>query len=387
MRTLLLLPVLLGLVPAQAAHARQARSDSIPFAETVARLSELGGFFDTDNLISNESGFLHVVPTLLTLDLEGSAYLGVGPDQNYSYIAASRPALALMVDVRRDNLLHHLFLKALFQISADRGEYLSRLTGRPAFGAVEARGPEARGRPGGPEVNRGSSRNLSVDALVGEMDAIRVDPAYIAGTRARLRTLVASYGVPLSPEDLDTVERFHGEFVRQGLDLRFQSFGRAPRAYYPTLRDLVLARDLEGVQRSYLASEEAFQIVRDLQVRGRLIPVVGDLGGDGAMTRIPGFLREQGLEVGAFYTSNVEFYLFPQGTFDRFASSVAALPARDDAVIIRSLFLSSFWGSHPLAVSGFSSVQLLERITDFVDSYQRGAFTSYSSVVTDNVFR
>jgi len=387
MRSILILLAFLAGGPVSLLSARQAPADSIPFAETVARLSELGGFFDTDNLISNESGYLHVIPALLELNVQGGAYLGVGPDQNFSYIAATRPDLAIMVDVRRDNLLLHFFLKALFQISEDRGEYLSRLTGRPAFGRVEASGRGRETMRSGEPENRGTSQNLSVDALVEEIYATRVDPAYTAGTRARIRSLVASFGVALSPEDLDTVERFHGEFVRQGLDLRFESFGRGTRSAYPTLRDLILGTDLSGVQRSYLATEEAFQVVRDLQRAGRIIPLVGDLGGDGAMTRIPSFLREQGLEVGVFYTSNVEFYLFPQGVFDRFAASVASLPAMDGAVIIRSVFLNSFWGSHPLAVDGFNSVQLLERLDDFVDSYRRGVFNSYTAVATENVFR
>lgn len=48
------------------------------FATLVERLSEPGGFFDTDNLISNEGGYLKVMDALDALGLRGGAYVGVG---------------------------------------------------------------------------------------------------------------------------------------------------------------------------------------------------------------------------------------------------------------------------------------------------------------------
>src|SRR5262245_8024935 len=104
-----LLPVLLGLlVLAEPAQARQ----STEFAHLVARLSEPGGYFDSDNLVSNETSYLHVLPALRTLDLHGGAYVGVGPEQNFSYIAELKPAIAILIDIRRDNMLLHLLFKA-----------------------------------------------------------------------------------------------------------------------------------------------------------------------------------------------------------------------------------------------------------------------------------
>src|SRR5215207_7700196 len=95
--------------PVQSAAQAPALSDSA-FAALVARLSEPGGYFDTDNLISNESSYLHAVGRLRALRGAGptGAYVGVGPDQNFSYIAAARPKVAFIVDIRRDNLLQHL---------------------------------------------------------------------------------------------------------------------------------------------------------------------------------------------------------------------------------------------------------------------------------------
>ena len=58
----------------------------------VLSLSEEGGYFDTDNLISNERSYLHVLAPLRRL--EGGAYVGVEPDQSFSYLAATRAPLS-----------------------------------------------------------------------------------------------------------------------------------------------------------------------------------------------------------------------------------------------------------------------------------------------------
>src|SRR6185312_13859069 len=110
--------------------APQTRVDS-SFAKLVQRLSEPGGYFDSDNLISNETSYLHVLDGMRRLKVQGGAYIGVGPDQNFSYIAAVRPEIAFMIDIRRDNLLEHLMFKALFGMSRNRIEYLCLLFGKP----------------------------------------------------------------------------------------------------------------------------------------------------------------------------------------------------------------------------------------------------------------
>ena len=99
------------------------------FAAQIAALSEPGGYFDTDNLISNEGSYLHVLPELRRANVRGGAYVGVGPDQNFSYIAAIRPTTAVILDIRRDNLLLHLLFKSLFAMSRTRVEFLALLFG------------------------------------------------------------------------------------------------------------------------------------------------------------------------------------------------------------------------------------------------------------------
>src|SRR5262245_52962726 len=96
--------LLLSTAPGQTGQPQQIS----PFAAEIARFSEKEGSFDTDNLISNERDYLRVIPALVAGRVVGGVYLGVGPDQNFSYIARIRPTRAYIVDIRRDNLLLHL---------------------------------------------------------------------------------------------------------------------------------------------------------------------------------------------------------------------------------------------------------------------------------------
>jgi hypothetical protein len=90
-------------------------------------LSEPNGYFQSDNLVSNEIQFQRVIPDLTKSARAGRVYLGVGPEQNFSYIAALKPSMVFIVDVRRGNLHLHLMYKALFELSTDRADFVSRL--------------------------------------------------------------------------------------------------------------------------------------------------------------------------------------------------------------------------------------------------------------------
>jgi hypothetical protein len=316
MRSFLLLLQLLAL-GAPPAEARQTGGD---FAALVARLSEPGGYFDSDNLVSNETSYLHVIPAIHALEVRGGVYLGVGPEQNFSYLAEIKPDLAILIDIRRDNMLLHLLFKAMFETARNRMEYLCLLYGRPAP----------------PDPLRWTTAPL--EDILTYLDITPGDSAGFAKDHAALMERVARYGIQLADSDIATLARFHDEFFRNGLEITFTSRGKSSRPGYPTERQLYLQTDLDGRQQSYLASEERFRTVRELERRNRVVPVVGDLSGQIAMPAIAKYLAEKGLRVSAFYVSNVEMYLFRAGTFSRYAENVRALPSGPSSVIVRSVF-------------------------------------------------
>jgi len=334
------------------------------FAALIEQLSESGGFFDTDNLISNERSYLHVIGKLEELGVRGGAYVGVGPAQNFSYIAQIRPEVAFIIDIRRDNLLEHLLFKALFEISDNRIEYLSLLTGRSV--------PK--------DLRRWKDR--SIEDIVEYVDAAGVDSEFVQELRDTVAATVMSFGLPLGESDLQTIARFHDTFIAAGLNLRFQSFNRPPRPDYPTLRQLLLETDLSGRQANYLAHENDFQFVKELQHRNRIVPVVGDLAGQHAMAAIGEYISDHGQKLSALYTSNVEFYLMRQGVFDRFAKTVENLPINRRSVIIRSYFNRGYSRLPSSYLPGYNSSQLLQTMESFVTESRNGGYVTYWDLIS-----
>jgi hypothetical protein len=329
------------------------------FASWIATLSESGGRFDTDNLISNERSYLDVLPELQQRGIRGGAYVGVGPDQNFSYIAAVRPSIAFIVDVRRDNLLLHLLFKSLFALARTRVEYLALLLGRPVP-------PELEGW-----------KSASIERIVAYAD-VAAPAGKTAALRSRINTAIQQAGVPLTSDDLSTIDRFHRRFIEAGLDLKFQSSGRPPQSHYPTYRDLLLETDPAGARRNYLASEEAFQFIKQLQARDLIVPVVGDLAGSFALGAIGRLLEQRRETLSVFYASNVEFYLFADGRFPRFVDNVGRLRPTERSVIIRSIFNRY---TSVVTRRGSASASIVQPARELVQGYADGRFRRYEDLV------
>ena len=338
-------------------YAVRAQQAPAPFASAVAALSEPGGYFDTDNLISNEWSYQQVLPDLQRRNVRGGAYIGVGPDQNFTYIAAVRPAVAYIVDIRRDNVLLHLLFKAIFRHARTRVEYLSLLFGRPVPADLDA------------------WRAAPAERLAKFVDdAPRVDPSAL---RTRIDTTIRGFGVPLSAEDLRTIASFHQRFADAGLSLRFQTTGRPPQWNYPCYRDLMLDTDAAGRHGHFLASEDAYQFVRGLQEKDLVIPVVGDLAGPSALANVGKAVAARGEKLTAFYASNVEFYLFQDGSFEKFVTNLKQIPHAESSVMIRS-----FFGRVGLAPTrpGDNSISQLQSVDDLLRGVAAGRVRTYSDL-------
>jgi hypothetical protein len=334
------------------------------FASLVARLSEPGGYFDSDNLVSNELSYQHVLGAMRRLKVSGGAYIGVGPDQNYTYIAKVRPKIAYMIDVRRDNLLQHLLYKSLFDLSRNRAEYMALLFARPVPKDIA------------------SWDRRGIDQIIAYMDSVAPRRELYDSLRGVIATRVATYGIPLDARDLETIARIHGQFAAAGLNLQYESLNRPSRRNYPAYRELILERDLDGNQANYFVNEDDFQFVKSLHAKNLIVPVTGNLAGSHALRAIGRDIAARGERVSALYVSNVEFYLMREGTFDAFAASVRTLPHDSRSVIIRSYFGGGFYGSHPQSVPGYFSTQLLQAVDTFVAESARGGYATYMDLVS-----
>jgi hypothetical protein len=345
--------------------ATTSAKDHKEFAALSARLSEQAGFFDSDNLISNETSYLHVFGKLTEFKIRGGVYLGVGPDQNFTYIARIRPTRAIMIDIRRDNLLQHLLYKALFERAKNRIEYMCMLFGKPF---PKDKGWEAK----------------DIKALVDYIDTTKSDQKLFDRMVDDVKKDVQKFGIQLSESDLKVIANVQNAFYEAGLDVRYSSHNRPPRSIYPTMRDLLLETDLSGELHNYFAAEDDWQFIKRLEDQDLIIPAVGDLAGTSAMKNIGKYLNELKERVSAFYCSNVEFYVHRQSQYDKFLDNLAALPIDKNSLIIRSYFNYYAPLQHPQAEKGHYSTQLLQRIEDLLAMCKTGDCESYETVVTKN---
>jgi hypothetical protein len=290
--------------------------DSLPdqeFWSLVNSLSETGGKFQAQ-VMSNEDSAQFVIPDLKKTTRPGGSYVGVGTEQNFTYIAAIQPKLAFIVDIRRDNMLEHLMYKSLFELSPDRADFLSKLFSRK--------------RPAGLDSNS------SVKALFGAYQNVEASSTvYEQSLREIIDCLTNKHKFQLSDEDKTSIAGMLAVFRTAGpSNLTGQG---DKKMSYARLMD---ATDLTGVNHGYLASEENFRIVQDLERRNVIVPVVGDFAGDTALVGIGRYLKEHDAVVNVFYVSNVERYLFEQGDHGKhFYSNVTALPLDSSSIFIRSV--------------------------------------------------
>ena len=323
-----------GLTAPVAAQRLPRQLTNQEFWTLVTDFSEPNGSFHSDNLVSNEARFQHVMPTLVRTAKPGRAYLGVGPEQNFTYIAALRPEMAFIVDLRRGNLDLHLMYKALFELSADRAEFVSRLFSKK--------------RPAGLTT---ASTAAQIFAAYDKVAASRT--LYTENLKAVTRHLVTTRGLALSPSDVQGLEFVYNRMFTEGPDIHYQLLGRGGSGF-PTYADLMVATDADGRAWSYLANEESFKYLKDLETRNMLVPVVGNFAGPKALRAVGAYLKQKETVVSAFYVSNVEQYLRQDGIWYVFCGNVNALPLDAASTFIRSM-RGGFVGQVPILGPGFTA--------------------------------
>jgi hypothetical protein len=356
-----------ALIAASAASVGRSAGqiESLPaseFAKLIRDFSEEPGYFHSDNFTSNETSYLTVVDKLRQLGASGGAYIGVGPEQNFTYIAKTRPRIAFIVDIRRQAMIQHLMYKAIFNLSPNRLQFLSRLLSKPL--TKEAPAPEA-------PVN---------DLVAYIAKAASDDKAYAANLAEIRKTIQNDFQFTLSDADQTSLEYVYKSFRKDGLDIAFR-MESWQSGFFPSLKDLILQTDQRGNLGNFLASKDDYDFVRDLHRRNLIIPIVGDFAGKKAFAAVGDYLRKNGFTVTAFYTSNVEQYLFENGVFDGFVSNVRRLPINARSLFIRA---ATRRYSHPAQLPGHRSTTLLQLMTVFLKDFDEGRYQSYRDLVMTN---
>ena len=348
--------------PAQSTPVQPDRLSAAEFSRLSRELSEDGGYFRSDNFTSNETAYLTVVDKLRQLGATGGAYVGVGPEQNFTYIAKLRPRIAFIVDIRRQAIIQHLMYKAIFHLSPNRLEFLSRLLSKPLAKGV-------------PQPDAPISDAL---AYLGKTTG---DDQTCAANLAVIRKVIQEdFQFPLSEQDQASLDYVYKSFRREGLDIAFRIEG-SYGGYFPSLKDLIQQPDQQGRLGNFLATAEDYEFVRGMHLKNLIVPVVGNFGGKKALAAVGDYLRKTGFTVTAFYTSNVEQYLFDDNLFAPFANNVRRLPINEKSLFIRSVSQRYY---HPALLAGHRSTTFLQQMTVFLKDFDAGRYQSYRDLITTN---
>ena len=312
--------------PLAAGFAWQSAKAGLPdklsdaeFWKLVSDISEPGGFFRiTDNYTSNEREVGTLFTMLREQKVRGGVYMGVGPEQNYSYMAAIQPAMAFIVDIRRQAIIQHLMFKAVFELAPDRADFISLLFAKPRPAKLEKATP--------------------IQQIWEAYFPVQSDFGLRTKNYTRLSEhITRTHKFELTAEEQRMFDDVFQAFYSYGPSISTRGGGSGGRGSSGvTFADLTgWSYDGQGVPQSFLSTDEHYQTVRALHLKNLIVPVSGDFGGPQAIRAIGAYLKARGGTVSAYYVSNVEQYLFQDGKATAFYQNVGMLPLNAASVFIR----------------------------------------------------
>jgi len=307
----LLVLLLLFTSPVQVSRAAETLPSQLSDADywrMISEFSEPSGYFLYDIVTSNELSYQSVIPDLVKSSRSGGAYFGVGPEQNFSYIAALQPKIAFIIDIRRDMMLEHLMYKSVFEMSVNRVEFVANLFSRKV--------PS--------ELTADSSVQTIFQAFAKAPADMMLADQHADAIMTRLKK---RHAFPLTAEDENRIRAIYRTFIREGV-LNFSSSFMSPG--YATL---MIATDGSGKNWSYLATNQNYDRVRSMQQKNLIVPLVGDFAGPKAIQMSAQFVKDHGGTVNVFYISNVEDYI--QTAWQQYFSNIASLPIEPASMFIR----------------------------------------------------
>jgi hypothetical protein len=313
--------------PAAPANAMPERLNDKEYWALEQEISEPGGYFQIrDNFTSNEMEIGQLFTMLRETHVSGDVYMGVGPEQNFTYIAAVRPRMAFVVDIRRQAVVQHLMFKAMFEMAKDRADFISLLFAKP--------------RPAGLDTS------ATIPKLWEAYRAVASD----SNLKKRNWTLVVdrltkTHGFTFTTDEMDMLKLVFDAFYQFGPNIATRGYAAGRGGDFAELTGF--SNDLTGKPKSFLSSEENYQYVKMLHEKNLIMPVSGDFGGPKTIRAIGSYLNEHHGKLRAFYVSNVEQYLFQDNKEGAFYANVATLPMDSTTVFIRPYSLRRFGGGGP----------------------------------------
>jgi hypothetical protein len=309
-----------AILPLHAADTLPTRYTDAEFWAMVTAFSEPGGNFPYENFVSNEVSYQDILPEVTRIARPGGAYLGVAPEQNFTYIAAIRPKVAFILDIRRQNMLELLMYKALFEMSPDRVDFVSRLFSRPKPAVMKP--------------------NASAEEIFKAFEPISGNPDLFKQTLQAIKDrLIQQHQFRFAADDEKRIEYVFNVFLRGGPRMDYAYASSSPNNQVPSYYNLMVTTDGRGKNWAYLETEDRYKYIREMQLNNLIVPLVADFAGPRTIKTIAQYLKDHESTVSVFYISNVEDYL--GSSWASYLANLAALPSDDSTLLIRFIPVSS----------------------------------------------
>ena len=139
--------------------------------------------------------------------------------------------------------------------------------------------------------------------------------------------------------------------------------------------------DATGRNSSFLATEENYLYVREMQRKNLIVPLVGDFAGPAVIRNVGRYLAEHKATVGVFYISNVETYL-SDPLKQTFYANVTALPVDSFSLFIRHILGNparglSWWRP------GMTNVSTVAPMDEFISQIKSGRRPTFQEIVRE----
>jgi hypothetical protein len=367
-----------------------ARMSDAEFWRMVTSMSETGAERPPERLVSNEIDYAPVVALLEADHRSGGAYVGVGNEQNFHYIAAVHPGIAFIVDSSRETIMEHLVFKAIFEMAADRADFVSLLFAKPrprglgarssireiwdaywtvasdsalharTLASIEARLTRTRGfmlgdrdlalvrraydafYERGPIISNWGVGQTWWGAPVSAAGGHGAQPTDTAEPPMRILATGGGASTVDMVEDCSGPSRITGNWecvVNRTLSIPLKPGDRLVSRFGGlNFATLMMVGDESGTPRSFLASEARYRDIRTMQQRNLVVPLVGALDGAKALPSVADYLAAHGTVLGVLYPSNIELVLWRNSVNrDWFYATIARMPHDAATVVIRPI--------------------------------------------------
>lgn len=256
-------------------------------------------------------------------------YVGVGAEDNFTLIGLTRPRLAFILAGDRPALLRHLLHKAIFELAETPEQYLRILLCREG----------------------GAPDSLGLERWLQRLKTAQPDEELFESHMRDLETRIEAFGVPLRDREAREIRSAYREFFQRGVS--------------------ALGARQPG---DYLGRRELYDVVRELHLQNRIVPIPASLSSGATLERIGNAARERGATISLLYLAGWESPLLPDQELDdgyeEFLDVVCELPFSSRSMLLRR---------------GPSGRMPVLPVSLFLKRVEQNRYTKYSDILSDTM--